>query len=306
MTAYLSSIRYLHGDLRPIDEIPELARDASALRYLRNLGLERYSHQTRGTLDVLDEVIRGTLTEAGLKSADVDATIFFSTMFDLESEQSDLASISHKLGLTKAVSFGMFLNQCSNHSQCLLFARSLLKSEGYRNILLIGSDRIHGAFPRTMPNNTSVYSDVATCCLVSSEDLGQFRLHGIKHKYLPDMAELSAGGKVVEFIERYSHGFKSVCEDLYSSMGNGPDAFRHLITANYNQSVLKNLCRLAGIAADRLYQRNLPRFGHCFSSDQLISLETLIVEGNLRKGDLLNLVAVGGFWTYSAVCVEKT
>lgn len=304
-SAYLSSIHYVLGELRPIEEIPELVKNATALRYLRNLGLEKFSKQDRAALDVLDETVQGALSRAGLKPADVDATIFFSTMFDLEREQSDLATISHRAGLHNSVSFGMFLNQCSNHSQCLLFARHLIE-EGYRNILIIGMDRIHGHFPRTMPSNTSVYSDASICCLVSAEDRGGFRLRSIKHKYLPDVAGLAASNDLVRFIERYSLGFKSVCDALYMDMGKGPADFSRLITANYNTSVLKNLCRLAGMRDDRLYTGNIAKYAHCFSADHLISLDSLAAEGTLVAGDLLNMVAVGGFWTYSAVCVEKT
>lgn len=304
--AYLSSIHFVHGEMRHIREIPELAKDAASLRYLLNLGIEKFSVQDRTPLDVLDEATRGSLGRSGLNPGEIDATIFFSTMFDLEREHNDIATLSHKVGLSRSVSFGMFLNQCTNYSQCLMFARHLLESEGFRNILLIGTDRLHGPFARTMPNNTSVYSDVAVCCLVSAEDRGEYRINGIKHKYLPEMAALGQGRDIVGFIEKYSFGFKSVCQDLYGSLETGPERFKHLITANYNQSVLRNLCRFAGMEADRLYARNVPRFGHCFSSDHLIALETLREENGLEKGDLLNLVAVGGFWTYSAICVEKS
>lgn len=303
---YLSDIEYTLGEIRPIEEIPRLARDPMALRYLKNLGMASYSKLSGPMLDVLRGTAGKFLASSGLRGQDVDAVIFFSTMFDIYAEHSDLALLCHELGFDRAVPYGVFLNQCTNYTQAIQFGGHLIRSDGMRRVLLLGADRLDDArSDRVMPNNTSIYSDVAVCCLLSGEPRGGYAVDLMRHKYVPEMAKIMAGNDIIAFIENYSRGMAGACEAAYRDAGVEPSGIRHLVSANYNHSVLKNIAQLAKIPESRLFKGNVAAMGHCFSADHLISLRALADSGAARSGDRLNLVAVGGFWIFSSTLVTK-
>jgi 3-oxoacyl-[acyl-carrier-protein] synthase III len=303
---FVSHIEYSLGDKKPIAELDTLAANASARKFLANQGMRDYSKIASPLYGVLVDTTRRTLDSAGIKGSEVDAVIYFSTMFDLYSEHSDLANLSHKLELTNAVPYGVFINQCTNFTQAIQIAGNLIRAEGMGKILLIGGDKHDGSkSDRVMPNNTSVYSDVAVSFLIEGEDNGGFLIRGMKHKYVPEMAKIAIGSDITAFIQRYSEGMSGVCGELYAETGVNPEDIHHLVAANYNLSVLKNIAYLARIPDKKLFKENIADMAHCFSADHLISLKTMADKGLLEKGQLLNLVAVGGFWIFSATLLQK-
>lgn len=303
---HIGGIAYACGSLQPIDSIPALREKPADLTYLRKLGLRTYSVIGEKPRALLKAKAMETLAETGVQPKDVDAVIFFSTTFRFQDEHSDLALITHELGMSKALPFGMFLNQCSNYTQALLFAKQLAYCEGMKNMLILNADILDDSrFPRVMDARTSVYGDVVLTFMVSTNSIGGYRIADLSHRYVAEMATLDAGRDIVRFITAYSDGFKSVCRDVYERTGTAPSEYKRLITANYNHSVLRNLALLAGMKEDSLYMENIPRFGHCFSADQLISLNCLERSGPIPKGSLFLLVAVGGFVIYSACALER-
>jgi 3-oxoacyl-[acyl-carrier-protein] synthase III len=276
----------LLGESREIDGIPSLQAHPMGLRYLKNFGLRRYSHLGGTVLEACADTSSRCLQSAGLEGRQIGAIV---------------------LGLSEALPFGVFINQCTNFSQALLFARHLIHGEGHAHVMLVGSDRLDdGRGGRVMPNNTSVYSDMALSCLVSAERTDGFVVGPICHKFLPQMARIMKNNDQLAFIETYSSGIRAACDLMYERSGRKPSNFDYLITPNFNDSVVKNLARLSGIEEGRLFRDNLATMAHCFAADHMISLRTIADSGKAAKGCIFNLVAVGGFWNFSSTFAKKT
>jgi 3-oxoacyl-[acyl-carrier-protein] synthase-3 len=304
MEIFLSNVNYKVGSMTDISAIRQLEADPASLKYLKNLGIVRFSKESEPARECLKKVAQDFLAGSRLDAGDIDGIIYFSTMFDVYREFDDLPQVCHELGFRNAIPFGMFLNQCTNYSQALVLAKHLVGNDGLRNVLLLGSDRSDDARDyRVMPNNTSVYSDITVAALVSSSVRKGYAIREISHRYLPELAGISAAGNIIDFIEKYSLGFSSVCKSLYAKSGLSPADFKYLVTANYNHSVVKNLVSLAGMPPGTAYTENIGKLAHCFAADQLISAEEL--QDAVPSGARLNLVAVGGFWLFSAVCLER-
>jgi 3-oxoacyl-[acyl-carrier-protein] synthase III len=304
---YISGIAHRCGDWLPIEEAPGLDRDTETVAFLKNLGIRRYS-SLRAPLPALAErCIPDTLERAACRPSDVDATIFWSTTFDTYRQHSEVPIALAALSLGDAVPYGVFHNQCTNHSQALLLAQTLCATGQASRVLVFGHDALdEQRVSRVLDNRTSVYSDAFVSFLVSTDvPVSGFRVDGIRHRHCPSILQEQGPERALQFITKYSQTFQQVCRNLYADLELRPDDFAWLITANYNRSVIRNLADLAGVPAARLFVDNVSRYAHCFSADHLIALETLEEARTLDAGQRFLLAAVGGFFVFSAVALTR-
>jgi 3-oxoacyl-[acyl-carrier-protein] synthase-3 len=279
------------------------AQQPSTVSYLRNLGVKRYSKLEDTLESLIKTVVPETLDRAQLSAADVGAVVFFSTTFDPYTQHSDFAQSLSALDLGNAIPYGVFHNQCTNHSQAIELATHLTRSL-QKDVLVIGYDALDDARgDRCMPNNVSVYSDAICSFIVGTRAGTGFRVNGLKHRYRPELALLQTPANALQFLTAYAEAFKGTSDALYTDLNSNAAAFQLLVTANYNQSVVKNLAELAGFPLERLYTDNIGQYGHCFAMDHLIALEQL--DRTASPGNSYLLAAVGGFVVFSAIAVTK-
>ncbi len=305
--AYLNGIVHLCGERVPIEELPALRQAPDSLRYLKTLGLARFSRISSPVPPLLEAAMLRSLEQAGLQAEDVDALILFSTTLDEYREHADLARLAAKLGLRRAIPYGMFYNQCTNYSQAIQLASFLAGVEGRRHILVVGYDVLdEQRWDRLMDNRVSVYSDVVVSFLVhAAPPAAGYRIDKVVHRYAPELSTLMAPTDTLRFITAYSEAFRGVCQEIYAAGAWRPADFKRLLTANYNLSVLRNLAELAGFSREALFVDHIADYAHCFAADQLIALEALLRGDLVRSGDRLMLVAVGGFVLFSSAALTR-
>lgn len=302
----IAGIDHARGESHPIESLASLKGDARSLEYLTALGLAWFSRISGPMRPLLRARAAACMEKSETPPGEVDAIIHFSTTFDAYKEHGDLAWMAVELGLERALPYGMFLNQCTNYTQAIQFASHLIRNEGMKNVLVLGSDVLdESRADRVMDNRVSVYSDIALAFMVRAGTGAGYRVDGLEHRYLPRISSYTKPASLVQFITAYSEGIRGVCGSLCARLGAGPGSFKRLVTANYNHSVLKNLAQLADMPQNALFLDNIADYGHCFAADQLIALQHMDERNLAEPGDRMLLVAVGGFVIFSSLAVEK-
>lgn len=302
----LSGISYRHGtwyDLKDLAEAEGL--DSDVIQRLEAGGVERYSRITEPLGSYYPSCVEESLDGAGVSPADVDAVLFFSSTFSTYENRDDLVRLNAALGIRCALPAGLFLGQCTNFSMALTMARGLVASEGYHHVLLLGADALdESQASRVLPSDQSVFSDAVLSLVVSSSPAGRpFRLEQVGHSYDPELQALDPQRDVLPYIDRFTRSLQGAIAALAPAVEKPIDgsAVEHLVLANLTLPTQKNFAAIVGVPMARVPTGGTARFGHCFSYDQLITIEDLRRDDALEPGQRLLLLGVGGNYLFSAV-----
>ncbi|BCJ50046.1 3-oxoacyl-[acyl-carrier-protein] synthase 3 [Actinoplanes sp. NBRC 14428] len=305
MTALaVDGISYRHGGWRDVDDLPAARPDQ--IKALNAGGLRRYSVLDRPPREWYAECATESLEKAGVAPADVDAVVFISSTFAAYDDHADLITLAHTLGMSHALPLGVFLGQCTNFSQALMVIDGLFRAGHARTVLLVGADALdEGRASRILDGNLSVFSDTVFTCVVTAGGASGFRLRHVRHRVVPELSALDPARQFLRIIDLFAGNLGALCRATYEETGHGPDDLARLVLANLAVPVLKNYAAVAAVPFDRVPAANIPRFGHCFAYDQLITLSTLAERDEVRPGDLLHVVGVGGNYVFSSLLVSR-
>jgi len=308
MNAKIRAIHHEIGELVSVSALTGVLENPTWGRYLENLGIRNFSRLHPDQLyKKVKSCISATFEKANVTGKDIDAFIIFSTTFDPYVAHSDMAKLSVELDMVKAIPYGVFHNQCTNFTQALELSNFLLNSDDKKSILLVGCDILdENRGERIMENRVSVYSDIVVTCLVEKTDEPGWEIESIQHRYLPNLATYTSAQDVVKFIQDYSRGVQEVVGKVYENTKMNASKYDMLITANYNQSVVKNLAELAGISTEKLDVSCAAKYGHCFSADHFITLQKRLENNSVMPNETYLLLAVGGFVVFSATSLRWT
>jgi 3-oxoacyl-[acyl-carrier-protein] synthase-3 len=301
----IDGISYRHGDWRDLETLAAGGQIAAAqIKALGQGGLRQYSVITGPVRRWYPECAAESLKKAGVQPADIDAVILFSSTFSAYDDHADIIDLCHDLGMHNAMPLGLFLGQCTNFSQALMVAGALIRSQGLRSLLLIGSDALDGnRAGRVLEGNLSVFSDTVMSCVVSRDVTAGFRLEYVDHATESSLSALDPQRDFLKIIDLFSRTMDGLCTRTYATTRRGPDDFSHLVLANLSAPVLKNYAAVARVPFARVPVGNVARFGHCFAYDQLITLATLAENGDITPGDEALILAVGGSYLFSSMIV---
>ncbi|MCY4045312.1 MAG: hypothetical protein OXE99_09550 [Cellvibrionales bacterium] len=304
---YIHSISYQCGEWLPIEEIQDAQSSQEAIEQLSSLGIIRYSKLTTSLQALIIDEVDKTLAMSELSPDEIDASIFFSTTLDPYVQHSDIPIALDKLGINNAIPYGVFYNQCTNHTQAIQLAQMLCASGRAKNILVFGYDALDdNKISRILPNRTSLYSDAFVSCIVSDKvKENAYRVDSINHLYSPEIASFQKPEEALHFITSYSKSFNQACYEALEKSNKTPDDFSYLITPNYNFSVIRNLAELSGFKEDKVFKEHVSRFSHCFSADHLITLKQFDRNERSQPGDKYFLTAVGGFVVFSTMTLTR-
>ncbi len=191
------------------------------------------------------------------------------------------------IGLGSIPCYGQIMNRCVNMLAGLDVARALVASGRHRRILLITTDKVAEGADRM--SQFALFSDGAASCVVAA-DAGDAGDAG-------DAATATAGcyellgcaiaqdTATLEWTSQISSDLaREVNSELLTAAGLKLSDVAALMHANLFKPLLVMKERQAGFSPEQLYLENIPRFGHCFAADPLISLVDRVALGHLPAG----------------------
>jgi 3-oxoacyl-[acyl-carrier-protein] synthase III len=289
-----------------VAELPELAGNSDAAATLHHLGLLRYARSAEAPTVLAQQSCERTLARAGLPRQAVSALLLATSSFDRQPDlREGFAALPARLGLERAMPFGLFGSECSNLLTALRLAADLVRAGGHEHVLVATTD-VCGPGPRLMGGFVSVFSDGAASCLVSRRRPGPgFVMEAVALASSPVMWDVTARANLMAYLKGSMNGAAEAVRRCLSQAGWAASGVTHFITGNYNRSVLRTYASQLGLPEEKTFLDNVGRLGHAYAADPLVNLTDLEQGGALRPGDRCLLLGSGQTtWGAAAVRFE--
>ncbi|MFA6409435.1 MAG: 3-oxoacyl-[acyl-carrier-protein] synthase III C-terminal domain-containing protein [Gammaproteobacteria bacterium] len=209
---------------------------------------------------------------------------------------STVRRIGNKMGLKNAEAFAVTMNKCVSTIKAMEILDVILDDEEEKHALIIAGDMVfNNAGYRIMPNIT-VTADAAASVLVSNKS-GHSRLIATSvntyGKYARgvwmDLADVS------QFGSTFNHCMAVVIDEVCSKAHITSKQIKIILPHNVNIQCWRSFASYYPYPLGNIYLKNIPRYAHCYNSDLLINLKSVLDEKLLLPGDcfVMAMVAVG-------------
>lgn len=210
-----------------------------------------------------------------------------------------------RLGLSGAEAFAVTQQACASGLAAIDIAAQLLLASGDPALraLVVTGEKPVTRFLSYIPG-TTIMGDGSGACLVNISGDGMrirsfsSKTDGRYSQLLYPPPELAA-----EFSATYTAAVAGALRDAVTRAGLGLADIEMIIPHNVNLSSWKHIISELGVPAGRVYLDNVPRYGHCFSSDAFLNLTSMRAEGRLTEDGIYLLVAVGLGAVYAAMVI---
>ncbi|MGV9295815.1 hypothetical protein [Amycolatopsis sp. NPDC003676] len=283
---YLSFPECVTGDQVSVDELP----DDSVRRELQLLREQCVGHcrvSARPLLELAAESASGTWLRAGRPP--LDSVVFCTdTSFD-GGVSGALGDLLGRLGAPVGSALAVGGSGCGNLGPGLATARNLIQANGASAVLLVTADAV-GDGARYLPSSTTVLSDGAAACLVTSEPAGKsFKVLGLASSFHADKGApsglVNAKG-IVALVRRAVAG-------AFAELPVSAESCRFLLTGHYGRTTCALLALAARVDPKNVYRPLADEMGHCFAADVLAGLGRLAQDPAGEPGDVVLLVTTG-------------
>jgi 3-oxoacyl-[acyl-carrier-protein] synthase-3 len=306
---------------------------------IQRTGIEerRFSSAGQNTSDLALPAAEKALASAGLKATDLDMILFCTLSPDMVFPGSGVY-LQEKLGLcggenAKFVPAMDIRNQCSGFLYGLATATSMIRSGMAAHVLVVGAETHSGAVDLSTEgrNVCTLFGDGAGAVVMSATDadrgirglvLGADGRFGDKlcqrvwdmsaRPYIPcgedgvgrvtsEMMYPYMEGRVVfkHAVSRMIEALHQVCAKCEVSLEDIDLFCFHQANLRINQMVATRL----GIAEDRLVH-NIQKYGNTTAATIPLLLAEAEIDGRLREGMKVAMVAFGSGFTWGAAIVD--
>lgn len=263
------------------------------------------------------------LQASGLTSDDIDM-ILVGTMTPDYISPSTASLIQHQLGIKKAAAMDIQA-ACSGYLYCLSVAKAYIESGMYRNVLVIATEKMSAVMDYKDRGTCVIFGDGAAASVVGSDGKGL----AIESIYLAADGELAQLIIVPGGGARHPASQETLSQGMHYFKMSGKEVFKHavrkmdaaaqvclghagltyqqiewVIPHQANMRIMDAMAKHFDIPEDRIY-KTIHKYGNTSASSIPIALDELLKEKQVKQGDRILLVAVGGGLTWGASLLTK-
>jgi 3-oxoacyl-[acyl-carrier-protein] synthase-3 len=293
--------------------VEDVARTVGLSRFQARLfrrvhGLDRLSLAEEADLfELVATPARALLDSVPGAAADIRYLVFAHCVTSLTpSSEVPAERLRDVLGLTDADAFSVTHLNCVSGLEALDIAGELLRADGdpTARALLVAGENPAAAAVRVIPR-VGLLGHASVACLIGLDGSGGRVLSHAAHT-AGQFAEswLLDPVRRAVFDDTYHTRVLDVSHEALARAGLGVDDVSMVIPHNINVSSWLRLCARLGLPRDRVFLDNIPKYGHTYSSDVFLNLNTMGERGMLEPGGRYLVVAVGLGATYSAMVIE--
>ena len=275
--------------------------------------------------DLAYEAGRLAMERAGVSAEEIDAVIVATLSPDFLTMPSTACITAFKLGIENKPAFDISA-ACSGFIYLLSLAKAFIESGTYRQILIIGAEKISSVMDFSDRSTCVLFGDGAGACVIGATDK---REHSILDVHL------GANGRYGDFLytPRSHTGFgKLDSENIQESLKNdgaficmrGNETFKlavKTLTQDVHDILEKNAIAPQDVSYFVPHQANLriinavgdnlhftpeqiiitvQKYGNTSAASIPMAINDIYEQGRLKKGDLLLLDAFGGGLTWGS------
>jgi len=282
----------------------------------------RIAPENMGTTHMGAEASRAAIKAAGIKSEDIDMIIAATFTGDMPLP-AGACLIQHEIGAVNAAAFDLAA-ACSGFIYGLTTAKDFVTSGRYKNVLVVGVEKLSAYTDWTDRNTCVLFGDGAGAAVVSCAAAGP----RITFEYLGadgsagELLHIPAGGALrpptQETVDNGGHFIKmggrevfkyavnlmvGCVNKLLEHNGLTVDDLTLLIPHQANIRIISTLAKTIGLDNDRVYV-NLDKYGNMSSATIAVALDEVLRSRSFSDGDKVLLVAFGGGLTWGTCLLE--
>src|SRR5699024_4449340 len=247
------------------------------------------------------------LADANMKAEDIDlilvATVTPDTPFPSVS-----CMIQDELGATKAAAMDLGA-ACAGFMYGVITGLQFIKTNAYRNVLVVGVDKLSKIIDWTDRNTCVLLGDGAGAVVLSEVSEGRgvlsFELgadgSGGKHLYQNEQDYLAMNGReVFKFAVRQ---MPQSSINVIEKAGLQKEDVDYLVPHQANIRIMEAARQRLGIADEKM-AKTVQHYGNNSSASIPIALSESVQNGHIHEDDIVVLVGFGGGLTWGAVALK--
>ena len=257
---------------------------------------------------------------ANLQREDIDLIVFSTCTPDMFIPSS-ACIVQKEMGLKNAVAFDLNA-ACSGFVYGIDVARSLMKTNNYKNALVIGSENLSKVINWEDRKTCVLFADGAAAVVLSKSE-SEGIIDSICKSYGDNGEFLSIGGREIKnpfmdkSISKYqyldmdgSEIFKFATSSVISSIKDilqknnmTIDDIDYIVPHQANVRIIEYVAKKLKASMDKFYM-NIDTYGNTSSASIPLALNEMYNKGILQKGQNLLLVGFGGGLTYGSCLIK--
>ena len=257
---------------------------------------------------------------ANLQREDIDLIVFSTCTPDMFIPSS-ACIVQKEMGLKNAVAFDLNA-ACSGFVYGVDVARSLMKTNNYKNALVIGSENLSKVINWEDRKTCVLFADGAAAVVLSKSE-SEGIIDSICKSYGDNGEFLSIGGREIKnpfmdkSISKYqyldmdgSEIFKFATSSVISSIKDilqknnmTIDDIDYIVPHQANVRIIEYVAKKLKTSMDKFYM-NIDTYGNTSSASIPLALNVMYNKGILQKGQNLLLVGFGGGLTYGSCLIK--
>ena len=282
----------------------------------------RFASKDQATSDLATEASLKAIKNAKINKEDVDMIILATTTADYIA-QGAACIVQNKLGLKKIPCFDLNA-ACTGFIYGLEVAYSLVKSDLYKNILVIGAETLSRIVDMQNRNTCVLFGDGAAAAIVGEVEKGYgFLGFSIGAEGEDNMIlKVPAGGS------KKPNNEETIKNRENFVIMKGQDVFKFAVSTlpkvtsdalekaklkvndlsmvfphQANLRIIESAAKRMKFPLEKFYM-NLSRYGNTSSASVGIALGEAIEKGLVKKGDNIALTGFGGGLTYGSTIIK--
>jgi 3-oxoacyl-[acyl-carrier-protein] synthase-3 len=274
------------------------------------------------TSDIALKAAQKALAEAGITPEELDAIIVATATPDMIFPAT-ACLVQKALGAAGSAAFDISA-ACSGFIYGLGIARGFIESGLYKNVLLIGAETLSKVTDWKDRNTCVLFGDGAGAMVLSRtegpSDILSIYLgaDGTFHKLLNLPGGGSRNPATADTVAQRMHFIKMEGKEVFKvavtkmldaahkaleAAGKNCDDLALLIPHQANLRIIEAIMKRMDIPQERVFI-NLHKYGNMSAATVIIGLDEARREGKAKKGDLVELVAFGGGFTWGATVLR--
>ena len=268
----------------------------------------RWSRDDQDTSDLAYEASKKAIEDAGIKPNDIDMIIVATATGDMPFP-SVANILQEKLGTCKVPTMDQ-LAACSGFMYSMITAKQYVQSGDYKNILVVGADKLSKITDLTDRSTAVLFGDGAGAVVIGEVSEGRGIISyemgsdgsGGKYLYLnKETGKLVMNGReVFKFAVRI---MGEASTRVVEKAGLESDDIDMFIPHQANIRIMESARERLGIEREKM-SVSVNRFGNTSAASIPLSIQQELENGRIKDDDTLVLVGFGGGLTWGAMVIK--
>lgn len=268
----------------------------------------RWADETQDTSDLAYEASIRAIEDAGIDAQDIDMVIVATSTGD-HRFPTVANMLQQRLGLGKVASMDQ-LAACSGFMYGIVTARSFVLSGEYRNVLVVGADKLSKITDLNDRSTAILFGDGAGAVIIGevSENRGilsyELGSDGVGGKYLYQDQETNFirmnGREVFKFAVRVM-GESS--QRAVEKANLGPDDINMFIPHQANIRIMESARQRLNLPKEKM-SVSVDKFGNTSAASIPLSVKQELENGRIKDDDVVVFVGFGGGLTWGSIVIR--